>query len=235
MKKNDFVYTGVENLEAMAEAKNYNAYLLKFVEDACKATGKKSPKVLDFGAGSGTYADMFKAKGVIMPDCLEPDADLQKVLSEKGYKTVSDSAKLKPESYDVIYALNVLEHIEDDGEIIKQLSRALKPGGKLVVYVPAFQVLFSTMDKRVGHFRRYKKDRLSNFAKQSDVRIKQLHYCDPIGFFASLVFRFVGSKDGVISAKSVRFYDRFAFPVSRILEPATRSVIGKNVVLVAEK
>ena len=231
MGKYKFVYTGCENLEAMAEAKKYNAFLTKLVTDTVE---KKNSRILDFGAGSGTYADLMKEKNLPV-DCVEPDAILQKMLKKNGYKVHSDIAEVKSNTYDVIYTLNVLEHIEDDQASFKQLVGALKPNGKLVVYLPAFQVLFSTMDERVEHYRRYRKSRLRKFADENKLKISTLHYCDPIGFFAALAFKFVGSKDGVISPRSVKFYDTFIFPISRIVETVTRPFFGKNVVLIATK
>jgi SAM-dependent methyltransferase len=226
----DFVYTGGENLEAMAEAKNYNKYLISIVEGALKDNSKK---ILDFGAGSGTYADMLKAKGITV-DCLEPDKKLQGILKKKGYKVVSDAKDLKPNSYDLIYAFNVFEHIEDDHENFALLTKALTRNGRIIVYVPAFQSLFSSMDKLVGHYRRYRKDRLRKMAEVNKMNILRLHYCDPVGFAAALVFKASRNKNGVISAKSVKLYDSIAFPPSRVLEPVLKHLVGKNVVLVAE-
>ncbi len=114
-KKSEFEYTGRDNLESMTEAKRYNKYLIDLVERGMSQTGKKNPKILDFGAGSGTYADMLKERGVTV-DCLEPDAILGKTLREKGYKVIKDIGDLKTGTYDVIYALNVLEHIEKHEE-----------------------------------------------------------------------------------------------------------------------
>lgn len=230
MSKKTFVYTGCENLEAMAEAKNYNKYLISIIENNLNKKGKK---VLDFGAGSGTYADMLKEKGIVV-DTLEPDKVLQKVLNKKGYKVISDAKELKPNSYNLIYALNVFEHIKDDHDNFALLTKALTKNGIIIVYVPAFQSLFSSMDKLVGHHRRYRKGRLREMADANKMNILKLHYCDPVGFAASLAFKATRNKSGVISAKSVKFYDTIAFPPSRALEPVLKHIVGKNVVLVAQ-
>lgn len=229
LKTEAFVYTGCENLEAMAEAKNYNNYLIKFIESNLD----KGNKILDFGAGSGTYADLLKEKGTV-PDCLEPDKTLQGILKNKGYNVVSTINDLKPKSYDIIYALNVFEHIEDDHTEFAKIKKYLKPGGKVIIYVPAFQALFSSMDERVGHFRRYNKSRLKGMAKDNGMDIIKLHYCDPVGFAATTAFKASRNKSGVISAKSVKLYDTLAFPVSKALEPILKHGFGKNVILIAQ-
>lgn len=231
MSKKSFVYTGRENLEAMAEAKNYNQFLINFIK---KNTKNTTSKILDFGAGSGTYADMLGKEGIKV-DCLEPDAVLQKELSRKSYKVLSDVKDLKPATYDIIYALNVLEHIEDDESIVVALTNALKKGGKLIIYVPAFQVLFTSMDEKVGHHRRYRTDRLASHANKASLKVSELYYCDPLGFCAALAFKYIGSKDGVISSRSVKIYDTFIFPISRLMQPLLKRFVGKNVVLIAQK
>jgi SAM-dependent methyltransferase len=229
--KKTFVYSGCENLEAMTEAVNYNQFLIQLITH--RLVGKKSKKVLDFGAGSGTYAKMLKDEGIV-PDCLEPDGKLQSTLENEGFRVFKSTKELKPNSYDMIYALNVFEHIEDDFAEIETLKQALKKGGKLLIYVPAYQILFSSMDRQVGHFRRYRTKRLKNMAKSAGLSIKALYYYDPIGFGAALVYRFVGG-NGTLTPASVRLYDKYAFPVSKVFHPVSKKLVGKNAILVAEK
>ena len=231
MTTGEFEYTGVRVLEAMEEARNYNAYLTRVVLDARPSA---DARILDFGSGLGTYADMFKARGIVV-DCLEPDEGMRDGLAKKGYSTVTDAEELADGSYDLIYALNVFEHIEDDFDAFAKVARALKPGGVAVVYVPAFQSLYSSFDKLVGHFRRYRKPRLRQMAERDGLDIVKLGYCDPLGYLAALAYKLRGSKDGELTAGGVRLYDRLAFPLSRTLEPLFANVGGKNVVLVARK
>jgi len=229
-----FVYTGVDNLEVMAGAKNYNSYLINLVKKASETKKDSSLKLLDFGAGSGTYAEMIRSKRYDV-ECVEPDSLLQDVLKKKKFKVKSDVKDTSKERYDYIYSFNVFEHIEDDHSVAKRLIESLKPGGSIVIYVPAFQVLFSSMDEKVGHFRRYRKSRLYDIAVENDLDIKKIKYCDPVGYFAALTFRLIGNKNGDISPKAIWFYDRFVFPLSSLVEPLTGNIFGKNVVLVAEK
>lgn len=231
MSKTTFAYTGCENLEVMADADNYNNFLIELVTN--QMNSQKSGKVLDFGAGTGTYAKMLKGEGIKV-DCLEPDAALQKELKKSGFKVLKGSSELKDNTYDLIYSLNVFEHIEDDFAEVVKLRKALKKGGRLVIYVPAYQVLFSSMDKQVGHFRRYRVKRLKMMAEQANININQLAYYDPIGFFAAFAYRLFGG-GGVLNPKSVRIYDKYAFPLSKVLHPISKKFIGKNAILVAEK
>lgn len=231
MSKDNFAYTGCENLEAMQEAAKYNDFLLGLVTRRIRPG--KDARVLDFGAGSGTYAKMLKKQGVT-PDCLEPDRTLQAKLKNSGFNVLKGAHELESEAYDVIYALNVFEHIEDDFAEMENLYKALKKGGSLIIYVPAYKLLFSSMDEQVGHLRRYRRGRLKRLARSVDLEIKELYYYDPIGFLAALAYRFVG-KDGVLTPTSVRLYDKYVFTLSKALHPISKRLIGKNAVVVAEK
>lgn len=234
MGSKKFEYTGHDNLEAMTGAVKYNKFLKQLVTKQSGVADLKQKKILDFGAGSGTYADMLKADGYTV-DCVEPDGKLQKILKEKGYQVKSYAEDLAPNSYDVIYAFNVMEHVEKDYEVFDQLTKALRKNGVIIIYVPAFQSIYSSMDELVGHFRRYRKGHLWFMANRSGLDVKKLHYVDAPGYLASLVFKLGGNKQGNISQGSVKLYDSVVFPVSRVLEPATRHLFGKNVVLIAQK
>jgi 2-polyprenyl-3-methyl-5-hydroxy-6-metoxy-1,4-benzoquinol methylase len=177
---------------------------------------------------------MLKQQG-IQVECLEPDKTLQKKLRVKGYKVYTQVEDIRGKNFDVIYALNVFEHIKDDMNEAKRLAGLLKPGGSLVIYVPAFQALFTSMDELVGHFRRYRTAQLETLSKNAKLSIVTLKYCDPIGFLAAFAFKYLGNKNGVISSGSVKFYDSLLFPISRILEPVFSRSFGKNALLVAQK
>jgi SAM-dependent methyltransferase len=228
----NFAYTGCDNLEVMADAINYNNFLISCIE---RYVSSKKTKVLDFGAGSGTYADMLREKQ-IMPDCLEPDKKLQTILKSKGYRIVdAKQATNKDTNYDIIYALNVFEHLKNDQEISEELASLLNKDGKLIIYVPAFEALFSSMDEKVEHYRRYRKSQLERILRNAGLEIIESRYCDPAGFFATLAYKMFGKDDGTISPKALRFYDRAVFPVSKLSQIFTQKMIGKNVLVVATK
>ena len=65
-----------------------------------------------------------------------------------------------PGSYDTVVLLNVLEHIPDDHQALGDIYESLAPGGKMVLWVPAFEALYSKFDQRIGHYRRYRENEL---------------------------------------------------------------------------
>ncbi|WP_084436537.1 class I SAM-dependent methyltransferase [Aldersonia kunmingensis] len=216
----------------MADAVNYNRFLLDCVSEHVDSP---NVRVLDFGAGAGTYADML-AERDISPDCLEPDKDLQQALRSKGYRVVDpDLSNAETGKYDVIYTLNVLEHIKNDQEAAEELAALLRPGGTLVVYVPALEVLFTSMDVKVEHYRRYRRTQLNRILRNAGLDIVASRYCDPIGFFATLTYKVMGRSDGTINPRALKLYDRAVFPLSKALHGVTGKLFGKNVLVVATK
>ncbi|MQY22031.1 class I SAM-dependent methyltransferase [Nocardia macrotermitis] len=231
MTTSDFAYTGCDNLEAMAEAVNYNTFLVDTVDRHLDPDASEV-RVLDFGAGSGTYADLL-AERRITPECLEPDEDLREILRAKGYRVVDPDRD--GERYGLIYTFNVLEHIKNDQAASEQLAALLRPGGTLVVYVPALEMLFTAMDTKVGHYRRYRRTQLNRILRNAGLDIVESRYCDPLGFFATLAYKALGPDDGTLNPRSLKLYDRALFPVSRALQLLTSKFFGKNVLVVATK
>ena len=229
----DKEFSGARNLEIMREARNYNAFVLSLVTDSAPRTGR----LLDFGAGSGTITRGVAAHGTADRTivCVEADPALRSELRGEGLQAAATLEEVEPESVDFVYSLNVLEHIEDDAAILRQLFAVLRPGGRMLLYVPAFMSLYSAMDAQVGHFRRYRRDQLARLCRQAGFEIESSSYVDSIGFLASLGLRFAGPRDGVLDPRMVKLYDRLVFPVSRLADRAAGWLFGKNIVLRARK
>ncbi len=223
-------YTGVDNLEVMQEAVNYNRYLLDTVRKYAPPQGN----VLDFGAGGGQFAAPLSASGMDIT-ALEPDQLLQQRLRAQGLRVVGSTQELPDASFNYIYTLNVLEHIDDDEAALRALHSKLTANGKLLIYVPAFPVLYTSMDAKVGHVRRYTRETLMARVMAAGFRVNRVGYADSIGFFATLVFKLSGNKDGNVSMGALKLYDRAVFPLSRALDLVARRWFGKNLLLVASK
>ena len=229
-KTHEFSYSGTDNLEVMAEAENYNAYLARLVKKQIVGAAR----VIDFGAGIGTFAQPIHAAGLDIIG-VEPDSGQRQRLLEKGIPCVSDIAEVEDGWADAIYSVNVLEHIDDDRAILRALHAKLKPGGNLFIYVPAFQLLYSAMDKKVGHVRRYGRAELMDKVKEAGFQVIDSRYADSLGFLASLVYKWHGDDSGDINRGALKAYDRFVFPLSRAIDVLTSSFFGKNLSLVAKK
>lgn len=227
---NSETYSGIDELEVMRFAQNYNASLLNIVGSQIQ----NRQKVLDFGAGNGLFASLIQKKYEVTPDCLEPDSRLaEKIQAAMGSPVFSSLEKVPNQAYDLIYSFNVLEHIENDLGVLKELKRKLKPSGILIIYVPAFMILYSSNDRRVGHFRRYTKKTLGQLILNSELKSQKIEYFDPLGFLAALAYKILpGNDDGTISEKSIKFFDRFIFPLNFLLNPISKRFFGKNVLAI---
>jgi SAM-dependent methyltransferase len=223
-------YTGVDNLEVMQEAVNYNRYLLNTVREHAPPRGK----VVDFGAGAGQFAGPLAELGMDIT-AVEPDGVLQQRLRAKGIRVASSASELQDSSIDYVYTLNVLEHIDDDVGALRTLYAKLAPHGRLLIYVPAHPVLYTSMDAKVGHVRRYTREELRSRVSAAGFRIERVAHVDSIGFFATLLFKVMGNKDGNVSLGALKLYDRLVFPLSRALDLVTRRWFGKNLLLICTK
>jgi SAM-dependent methyltransferase len=192
--------------------------------------------VLEFGAGTGSLASIFYDKTTIKPDCIEIDPTLLSIIEKRGFRCFSRTDQLE-KKYDAIYSSNVLEHILEEVPALIALKFCLKPGGKIAIYVPAHQFLFSDMDRNVGHYRRYSKSNLLSKVRAAGFEIEFCHYDDFLGFFASLFLKLAGwNKTFKLgSEKSLRIYDTWIYPISRFLDKlGMKRVLGKNLLLVTK-
>lgn len=224
-------YSGVDNLEVLADAVRYNRFLV----DAVVRASHGAMSAIDFGAGEGTLSTAIRERGLIVT-CVEPDPRLRGRLHEHGFEVHACLGEVADDSLGYIYSLNVLEHIKDDAASLRELYSKLRPGGRFFLYVPALQVLFSSMDKKIGHYRRYSKSGIMQIAGDAGFVIERIEYADSLGFPATLLYKLAGSRKGDISATSVKIYDRLVFPVSRLLDRIGFSrMFGKNLIAVMRR
>lgn len=223
-------YTGVEILETLTSARNYNALLIDLILRA----GKGSRRLVDFGAGIGTFSQLLRDRNFAIT-CVEPDPFLADMLTSEGFTTYRDVEAIEDDSVDFFFTLNVMEHIKDDAAALEALSRKLKRGGRLLVYVPAFTCLWTSLDEKVVHYRRYRRRGLEELVRTAGLTVFQSRYVDTLGFVAALIFKFGGNKEGDLKPFWIKHYDRFVIPLSKFLDHFFGRLFGKNVYVICEK
>ena len=227
-------YTGTDELyDTEICLKKFNLLIAKILSSYFD----KNSNIADFGAGIGTIAVIMENIIGIKPTCIEPDTLLGKILKERGF-SVYKSMKAAACLYDGVYTSNVLEHIKNDVGALKEIHDSLKHNGVLAIYVPAFMCLYSEMDRKIGHYRRYSKNELIQKLNAAKYKIIQCHYCDSVGFFASLAIKLFGFKERSIlgGQKSLKIYDKYITPVSKILDNfGFKYLFGKNLLVIAKK
>jgi len=193
----------------------------------------ESKDLIDFGAGTGTFAKRLREEGRRVL-CIEPDFSQRERLIEAGFEVLPGIDSLPEESLPFVFSLNVFEHIEDDRRAIEQIYQKLTLGAALLLYVPAFHCLWSTLDDKVCHYRRYTKKTLRALV-QAKFSIEKLQYADSLGFIAALVFRLLRKESTSLTAESIAWYDKWIFPLSRVLDILFHPFFGKNVFVICKK
>jgi SAM-dependent methyltransferase len=141
-------------------------------------------RILDMGCGTGTMLTHLRQFG----DAQGVDADEQAVgfCHARGETRVqqleSDTLPFADDSFDLVTALDVLEHIEDDGAALREVVRVLRPGGTFLATVPAHPWMWGAQDEVSHHFRRYGARELRERIRESGLRLERLTYFNTILF-----------------------------------------------------
>lgn len=223
------------DLEAMSFAENYHRWILDEFGPFLGAD------VAEVGAGTGNFSQLLRPS-VQSLHAFEPSENMFPVLQQKfandspvvtynGFFGV-ETEKLS-DCFDAVLYVNVLEHIEDDRGELEHVMRTLKPGGHLLIFVPALSFLFSKLDEQVGHFRRYHKRPLFELVSDAGFQVKRNRYFDMLGVAPwYIVFTLLGRS---VSGANVSAYDRIGVPITRTIERYVNPPFGKNLLLVARK
>lgn len=231
----NFYYQG-EDLELLSEADNFYKTILRNFD---KYIGKD---VLEVGAGSGNLSRWIRE---LYPNInlttLEPSPNMAEISKQKNipkidYKVGFLSEHL-PEfngKFDTIIYNNVLEHIEDDVNEMLIANTILKEGGHILTYSPSIPELYSSMDKNIGHFRRYTKKEMEFKMNQSNFVIETSKYHDFLGAFLMFI-KFKILKIDKIEKGNANLYFNRILPIVDRVENLVPVPIGKNIFVIGKK
>lgn len=221
-------------LDSLSGADNYADFIIELM-----SLHLRSP-VLEVGAGvgdlTGRLADRHQVVATdVSTRCLDA---LQEKFGENPNVTVAEydlvaggSVPEQPdEGFGSVVMSNVLEHIPDDEAALANLSKVLRPGGSVIIFVPAFQLLYGKFDRMIGHHRRYRRRGLEQVLTAAGFTEPRVRYVNLPGWFAWLLtVRVMGLIP--TSPRAVRIYDRAVIPVVRrsegwVAPPFGQSVLG---------
>jgi len=224
-------YEGHRFLEAMRSAPHYAEAIYRLIRSVAPATGP----ILDFGAGDGHFAEFFLRDGIGI-ECIEPDTRNMAALSGMGLKVKASLAEAGDNQFSFAYTINVLEHLHDVTVHARELHRVLQRDGRLFVFVPAFNLLWTSLDDEVAHVQRFTRRSLREVLQQAGFQVETLRYFDSAGFPAALAVKAL-ERLGLFrySPTTVGFYDRAILPISLAGDRFLSSVAGKNVIAIARK
>jgi SAM-dependent methyltransferase len=128
-----------------------------FVERICNGSTEHSPHILDVGCGTGANLEMLAQFGQAAGVDVSPDA--LAFCRERGLQDVrqgeAEHLPYADASFDLVTGLDVVEHLDDDIAGLKEMRRVLRPGGRALLFVPAFMFLWGVQDDVSHHRRRY--------------------------------------------------------------------------------
>ena len=186
-------------------------------------------RLLEIGCGTGHNLTMLGEFGSV--DALEVDPIARGMAENRLGRTVLSSPLPALEgvpdaTYDMVAALDVVEHIPDDKAALEGISRVLKPGGKLLMTVPAHQWMWSAHDVVNHHQRRYSKRDFKRLVNESPLKLESIGYLNsllfPLAMAQRLASKLTGNEDANLAPP--------AEPINQVLERVfalERRVIGR--------
>jgi SAM-dependent methyltransferase len=156
--------------------------------DQVRAEGNSEPRILDIGCGTGgnleTLSGFGRAEGVdISSEALD-------FCRARGLNNVRQGAAetlpYESESFDLVTGLDVVEHLDDDVAGLREMRRVLRPGGRMLLFVPAFMFLWGVQDDVSHHRRRYTLSELKEKLQQAGMSVERASYAN-ISFFGPIL------------------------------------------------
>jgi 2-polyprenyl-3-methyl-5-hydroxy-6-metoxy-1,4-benzoquinol methylase len=202
-------------------------------------------RVLEVGAGIGTIAaKMAERKPASQITALEPAENLFDELQAATARlpnvtplqlTSQDLARTRPQQFDSIVYVNVLEHILDDDAEMRIAFDLLAPGGSLGVFVPAMSRLYGSLDYKSGHHRRYDKAQLRQVISGAGFEIVDLRYLEVAGVLPYwLMYRALNRQS--LSTMSSGVFDGLIVPISKMMQRVVPNPpFGKNLLAIARR
>jgi SAM-dependent methyltransferase len=178
---------GAETLEIMAAAPRYNRWQF---ERIARFLGRR---VLEIGAGIGNISAHIvegRRECVVLTDTDEYYRErLRRRFAQHPEVSVENltlpaedaGERFRPSAVDTVVALNVVEHIRDDRGAVRSMASVVKPGGRVIILVPALPELYGSLDVELGHERRYTRAEVADIVRGAGLSLEALSWFNPVG------------------------------------------------------
>ena len=217
-----------ESFETLSQADEYYRWIASRLRPHLKG------KVLEMGAGSGNFSRSAR-EWAIEYHVSEGDPRLVAML-EKEFEHVFRWDVYDPfpaaDLYDSVITINVVEHLKDDLHAVKAMTERLKPGGCLVILVPAMQFLYGSMDRSFGHFRRYTKQSMKDLIKDVPLTIEKMEYVNVIGMAGWFLYGKILKRENLPPHLCSRF--NLVVPLLKLERPLAH-FMGLSLITIARK
>lgn len=210
-----------ETLDDLSSAVHYNQWIYDMLRPHLGS------HILEIGCGTGNLTGFFARHGKVLATDVNDGYIKEARRKLNRTKNVSilkvnlerPLAHLKHFGADTLVCVNVLEHIRRDRAVLDQCLRLLQPGGKLLLFVPAFQCLFGSMDQSYGHFRRYSRAEVEEKITRAGFQVEYCRYLNLLGV-AGWWWNGKILKRKIIPKSQMMLYDgvvRFSSKIERFL------------------
>ncbi len=221
----------------MARANNYLAWQSRLI------LPELGRRVVEVGCGAGNFTGKLLDRDVVValdlePECIERlrerypgQTNLHSFVCDPTSPAFADFGDFQPDS---CVCTNVLEHIEDDRRALAAMAEILAPKGNIVLWVPAFQILYGPVDRQLGHFRRYRPPDITRLAGLTGLRLNKIHYVNSVGFFLWWVSSHL-IRQHSLTETQIDIFDRLIAPWLSRLETLTPPPFGQSLFAVLQK
>jgi SAM-dependent methyltransferase len=221
----------------MTRARRYFRWQFRLAE------AQLGQRVLEIGCGVGNFTRLLVGRELVVAVDVDPNcvAKLRQSLSGQSNLVLRHMDVLAPDfrelakhGLDSAVCLNVLEHVRDDLQALRNMRAVLPPGGRVVLIVPAFQSLYGPIDRHLGHHRRYSKESMKALAYSAGFEPVTLRYLNSFGFLGWWWNARILKKQHQ-SAFQIGVFDTLVVPLLSRLEDRIEPPFGQSIFVVLVK
>ena len=228
---------GLYTLEAISQAHHFNAWMFEQVQPFMNG------RILEIGSGIGNISQYFidAKSNIVLSDIREEYCNALRQKFPNNQVLILDLVHPDFEnvyshllgSFDACFAMNVVEHIEDDHLAMKNLVSLLKVGGKVLILVPAGPSLYNDIDKGLFHFRRYTDSMMNELFQAAPLLMEKKWMFNALGipawFFGGKIM-----KKKEVEGDQMNLYNKL-IPIARFLDWITFRKMGLSIIALATK
>lgn len=232
---------GMDILSVIEKADKFNYWMYETIKPHCKG------KILEIGSGIGNISQFFinEKYNITLSDIRDNYCE---ILSNK-FKTNQSGIEIINinlvdqdfetkyakylETFDTVFALNVIEHIHDDSLALKNINKLLAKNGVVIILVPAYQALYNGIDKGLEHYRRYNQKSTNQILISANFKIIKESYFNAMGILGWYVSGKI-QKNETIPANQMGLYNKLV-PIFKLIDKLVFNKIGLSNISVGIK
>jgi SAM-dependent methyltransferase len=163
----------------------------RFLDEICRQVTDRRPRILDVGCGTGANLLLLSKYGDA--EGVDVSEDALAFCRARGLENVKlgagEDLPYEDGTFDLVTAFDVVEHMDDDVAGLKEMRRVLRPGGRVLLFVPTFMFLWGVQDEVSNHRRRYRLPQLRRVLEQAGFEVERTTYANITFFLPILLIR----------------------------------------------